>query len=163
TAQEPAKQPVPQPSPATAQASPAPALPVPDPSAAPVAGRRARSLGPAFDTSLLALLPMSDGVWSVFETIESTAILDRMERGDLDITDPDRTGTPLFLADPEELSSIDIASGLAPADSRGAGPTVDLALRRPGDAWRKSFAANDAPGVLQQAYRRHGAPAIAHI
>ncbi|HEV7501496.1 MAG TPA: TonB-dependent receptor [Vicinamibacteria bacterium] len=131
---------------------------------------------------------MSDGIWSVFETIESTAILDRMEGGglyvgeaglmgirgsswtqatwmlgDLDITDPDRTGTPLFLADPEELSSIEITSGLAPADSRGAGPTVDLALRRPGDAWRKSFAANDAPAVLQQAYQRHGAPAIAHI
>ena len=153
-----------------------------------MADRLTRSLGPAFDTSLLELLPMSDGIWSVFETIESTAILDRMESGglyvgepglmgirgsswtqaswmlgDLDITDPDRTGTPLFLADPDVLSSVEIGAGLAPADLRGAGPGIHLAVRRPSDVWRSSFAVNDAPAVLQQAYIRHGAPAIAHI
>ena len=97
--------------------------------------------------NLLASLPMSNGVWSIFETIESTAILDRIESsglyvgeaglmgvrgsswtqadwqlGEFDITDPDRTGTPLFFADPEALAGVEISAGLAPADVRGAGP-----------------------------------------
>jgi len=138
--------------------------------------------------NLLASLPMSNGVWSIFETIESTAILDRIESsglyvgeaglmgvrgsswtqaswllGDLDITDPDRTGTPLYFADPEALAGVEIAAGLAPADIRGAGPGVRLLPRRPDAQWRKTIAISDAPTSLQQSYRREGAPAIAHL
>jgi hypothetical protein len=131
---------------------------------------------------------MSNGVWSIFETIESTAILDRIESsglyvgeaglmgvrgsswtqadwqlGEFDITDPDRIGTPLFFADPEALAGVEISAGLAPADVRGAGPGVLLVPRRPDSAWRKTIAISDAPSSLQQSYQREGAPAIAHL
>ena len=67
--------------------SPVPAAsPVPVASPAPAATpspEAPRSLGPAFDAALLSSLPMSNGVWSIFETIESTAILDRIESSGL--------------------------------------------------------------------------------
>ncbi len=155
-AQEPDKETVaaplllPRPSPDAAAASPSPD-PSPAAAVAPlpplIATRSGRSLGPDFDMDLLQGLPMSNGVWSVFETIEPTAILDRMDSGglyvgeagltgirgsswtqaswrlgDLDITDPDRTGTPLFFADPEALDAVEISAGLRPADQKGSGP-----------------------------------------
>src|SRR5712691_5795172 len=77
------------PSPPATAPSPSPAsAPAPEPSPAPVPARLTRSLGRAFDSDLLNLLPMSDGIWSVFETIESTAILDRMESGGLYVGEP---------------------------------------------------------------------------
>ena len=97
------------PSPAAEPATPAPARPAP------------RSLGPAFKSDLLDRLPLGEGIWSVFETVEPTAILDRMGSaglyvgeaglvgirgsswtqsswsiGDFDITDPDRTAARVF-------------------------------------------------------------------
>lgn len=134
-----------------------------------------RSLGSSFDRQFLLDLP-GQGLWSLFETVESTAILDRMDgagmyvgeagllgirgsswtqaswiMGDLDITDPDRTGTPLFFADPDQIEVVEIAAGLSPADHRGIGPGISLILRRPGEAWRKSFQLSHAPSALQQA------------
>jgi hypothetical protein len=173
-----AASPSPDPPPATAAAPPPPA----------VLARSGRSLGPEFGMDLLQGLPMSNGLWSVFETIEPTAILDRMESGglyvgeaglmgirgsswtqaswrlgDLDITDPDRTGTPLFFADPEALEAVEISAGVRPADQLGAGPGISLSVRRPGNVWRRSVQASQIPSVLQQAFQRTGAPAIAHL
>ena len=172
--------------------SPVPAAsPVPVASPAPAATpspEAPRSLGPAFDAALLSSLPMSNGVWSIFETIESTAILDRIESsglyvgeaglmgvrgsswtqatwqlGELDITDPDRTGTPLFFAAPEALAGVEISAGLSPADLRGSGPGVRMVPLQPNAQWRKTIAISNAPTSLQQASRRTGAPAIAHL
>ncbi len=170
--------------------APAPAAsPTPDPTPLPPAERRTpRSLGPAFDAELLEHLPLGHGLWSLFETVEPTALLDRMDTGglylgepglmgirgsswtqaswslgDLDITDPDRTGTPMFIADTEALEAIDVAAGLAPADQRGAGPGVSLVVRRPGGAWHRMVQASDAPSWLQQSFQRGGAPVIAHL
>jgi hypothetical protein len=133
-----------------------------------------RSLGSTFDRQFLLDLP-GQGLWSLFETVESTAILDRIDgaglyvgeagllgirgsswtqaswtMGDLDITDPDRTGTPLFFADPDEIDTVDITAGLSPADHRGIGPGISLNLRRPGEAWHRSLELNKAPSALQQ-------------
>ncbi len=134
-----------------------------------------RSLGSTYDRQFLLDLP-GQGLWSLFETIESTAILDHMDGGglyvgearllgirgsswtqaswlldDLDITDPDRTGTPLFFADPDSLEAVEIAAGLSPADHRGIGPGIHLILRRPGNTWRRSLHVSQAPSPLQQA------------
>lgn len=189
----PAASPTPDPAPPAAATTPsatptAAPSPGPEPAHPSVAARSPRSLGPAFEVDLLEYLPLSNGLWSIFETIESTAILDRMESGglyvgeaglmgirgsswtqaswflgDLDVTDPDRTGTPLFFADPEALAAVEIAAGLTPADLRGAGPGVRLFARRPGTSWRKTLQASHVPGFLQQSFRRNGAPAIAHL
>jgi hypothetical protein len=171
-------------------AEPAPAAsPTPDPTPPPLAEKRTpRSLGPAFDADLLQRLPLGHGLWSVFETVEPTAILDRMDTGglylgepglmgirgsswtqaswtlgDLDITDPDRTGTPMFIADPETLDAIEVGAGLAPADERGAGPGVGLVVRRPGGTWHRMVQASAAPSSLQQDFQGGGAPVIAHL
>ena len=160
---------------ATPHPDPAPLTspsPVASPPAAPVFPR---SLGPTYERQLLLDLP-GQGLWSLFETIESTAILDRMDggglyvgeagllgvrgsswtqaswlMGDLDITDPERTGTPLFFADPDDLEAVEIAAGLSPANHRGIGPGIDLVLRRPGNTWRRSLHVSQAPSSLQQA------------
>ena len=154
----------------------------PPPEAAP--GRF--SLGPMFDSELLRDLPLGGDLWSVFETVESTAILNRMASGgmytgepglmgvrgsswthaswrlgDLDITDPDRTGTPLLLVDPEALEEIVVTAGVMPADEGGTSPAVTLVPRRPGTAWHRAIQVDAVPTGLQQSYRRNKAPAIA--
>src|SRR5262249_30167993 len=150
--------------------------PAPTPPAPPADGLFPRSLGETYERDLLQSLPLSDGVWSIFETVESTAILDRMDSGglyvgeaglfgirgsswtqaswflgDLDITDPDRTGTPMFFVDPDDLDAVGIAAGLTPADQRGIGPEMSLMVRRPGATWRRSLQFNQAPSVLRRA------------
>ena len=62
----------------TNAADPAPAAaasPAPDPTPPPLSERPpARSLGPSFDSDLLSHLPLGHGLWSVFETVEPTAM-----------------------------------------------------------------------------------------
>lgn len=168
-------------------APPAPA-PTPSPSPTPSPLRATRfSLAPTIDSDLLRDLPFGHGLWSAFETFEPTAIVDRIENGGLyvgepgllgvrgsswtqtswrldglDITDPDRTGTPLLLADNEALEAIDVAAGLASAAEPGAGPSITLRLRRPAAAWHKALEADLVPSGTQQGTSRGGAPAIAH-
>ena len=134
-----------------------------------------RSLGPTFGRQFLLDVP-GRGLWHLFETVESTAILDRMDNGglyvgeagllgtrgsswtraswtmgDLDITDPDQAGTPLFFASPDEIEAVEVAAGLSPADCRGIGPDIHLVLRRPGSAWwRRSVELIQAPSAMQQ-------------
>jgi hypothetical protein len=133
-----------------------------------------RSLGPTFDRQFLLDLP-GRGLWSLFETVESTAVLDRIDggglyvgeaallgtrgsswtrvswtMGGLDITDPDQSGTPLFFAARDEVETVEIAAGLSPADRRGIGPDIHLLLRRPANAWRRTLQLTQAPSALQQ-------------
>src|SRR5512132_3228271 len=154
----------------------------PPPEAAP--GRF--SLGPMFDSELLRDLPLGGDLWSVFETVESTAILNRISSGgmytgeaglmgvrgsswthaswrlgDLDITDSDRNTTPLLLVDPEALEEIVVNAGVMPADAGGTSPAVTLVPRRPGAAWHRAVQFDTVPTGLQQSYRRNKAPAIA--
>ena len=66
-----------EPSPAPV-ASPAPAAaPTPAPAPSPVPPRTTPSLGQEFDANLLESLPMSNGVWSIFDDQRFT---DRLER-----------------------------------------------------------------------------------
>jgi hypothetical protein len=118
------------------------------------------SLGTTYDGELLRDLPGGRRGWSAFETADVTAILDVIDNGglytgeaehmgvhgaswtqvsyrlgDLDITDPDATGTPLFLPDPGLFEAFDLVSGSMPADLGGPGSVVTLVPRLPGDAW----------------------------
>lgn len=169
--------------------SPAPS-PLPVASPAPAVAAPARfSLAPSFDADLLRDLPLGRSLWSVLESVEATAIVDRMESGglyagepglvgvrgsswtqahwllgDFDVTDPDRGGVPLLLIDPEAIERLEVSAGLMPADQFGASPAFTLAVRRPGSAWRRSLEAAVVPASLQQAPQRtDGAPAIAHF
>jgi hypothetical protein len=163
--------------PAPPPAGPAATAPTHDPSPS--------SLGASFDGELLRDLPGGRRAWSVLETLDATAVLDRIDGGglytgepealgihgaswtqvsyrlgDLDITDPDATGTPLFLPDPAVLESMTLVSGLAPAEQGGQGPVVTFVPRRPGGSWHGS-AAGDLLPVGVQAAVPSGPPAVA--
>jgi hypothetical protein len=118
--------------------------------------------------------------------VEATAILDRIEGGglypgepgllgirgtswtqaswrlgDFDVTDPDRTGTPLLLADTEGLDAIEVSALLMPAEHGGAGPVIMLAPRRPGSSWHGVLQGSVVPTGLQQGTQSGRAPRIA--
>jgi hypothetical protein len=119
------------------------------------------------------------------ETLDATAVLDRIDNGglftgeaellglhgaswtqvsyrlgELDVTDPDFAGTPLFLPDPGAFEALDLVSGLMPAELGGQGSVVSLVPRRPGDSWHGMLAGDLLPVGLQGAVPS-GPPAIA--
>jgi hypothetical protein len=128
------------------------------------------SLGTQLDERRLRDLPSSRTVWSVLETAEATAILDRIEGaglyageagllgihgsswtqtgyrlGGLDVTDPGRNGTPLFHPELLALAAVDVVTGLAPVEIGPPGPMIVLAPRRPAASWGGSALVELAP------------------
>jgi hypothetical protein len=141
--------------------------------------------GTTFDPQLLRDVPAGHDVWSLFETVDATAVLDRMSTGglfvgepgllgiqgaswtqptwrlgDADVTDPDRGGVPLLFADPEWLDSIDARTALMPAEAAGPGAAVALVPRRPGASWHGMAGADGIPTSCQSD-RQTLAPRIA--
>ena len=142
-------------------------------------------LGYAFDLDDWLDMPLGHGLWSPLETVDATAIVDRVGNGglytgeparlgvhggswtqvsyrldDLDVTDPDRTGTPMLLPDLWALRTVGLASGLVPAEERGPGAVVRLVPRRPGGAWHGALGGDFAPAGWQSTVRA-GPPAVA--
>jgi hypothetical protein len=157
----------------------------PDPTVSPSPAPSPYPPGSRFDQELLRDLPSAHDVWSLFETVDATAIRDRMSTGglyagepgllgihgaswtqptwrlgDIDLTDPDRMGVPLLLVDPDWLESIGAATALIPADDAGPGAAVTLVPRRPGTSWHGSLGADVAPSGLQSS-RTGAAPRLA--
>jgi len=141
-------------------------------------------LGRVFDLDVWLDLPLGHGVSSLLETVEATAITDRIDNGglftgepgrlgihgsswtqvsyrfgDMDITDPAGLGTPLFLLDLGALRAVEVSTGLMPVEDGGPGAVVRLVPRRPGDAWHGALGAEVAPVGLQSATPA-GPPAI---
>ncbi|HEY3118976.1 MAG TPA: hypothetical protein VGL15_00005, partial [Vicinamibacteria bacterium] len=127
-------------------------------------------LGPSFDEQALGDLPSSRSPWSILETAEATAILDRIEGpglyagepgllgihggswtqagyrlAGLDVTDPGRIGTPMVQPAFLGLTAIDVITGLAPVEIGPPGPMLLIAPRRPAATWRGSALAEVAP------------------
>jgi hypothetical protein len=162
-----------------------PSPPAAPPPVAPASPPERTSLGIAFDSDALRDLPGAGDPGSLLETVDATAILDRIENGglftgepsrlgvhgaswtqasyrlgDLDITDPAAIGAPLLLSNLAWLQGIDVSSGLMAAASGGPGPVVSLIPRRPGDAWHRTVEGSFVPTGLQ-ASPSSGPPAIA--
>ncbi|HEV8253701.1 MAG TPA: carboxypeptidase-like regulatory domain-containing protein [Vicinamibacteria bacterium] len=141
------------------------------------------SLGADFEERQLRDLPSSRTVWSVLETAEATAILDRIEGpglyageagllgihgsswtqtgyrlGGMDVTDPGRIGTPLIHPDFLGLAAVEVVTGLAPVEVGPPGSMVVFVPRRPGPRWGGSGLAEIAPA---RAGRPGAPPAIA--
>jgi hypothetical protein len=141
------------------------------PSSLVITERVRASLGTYFEERQLRDLPSSRTVWSVLETAEATAILDRIEGaglyageagllgihgsswtqtgyrlGGMDVTDPGRIGTPVIHPDFLALAAVEVVSGLAPVEVGPPGPMVVLVPRRPGSRWGGSGLAEIAPG-----------------
>lgn len=142
-------------------------------------------LGYAFDLQQWGEMPLGRGVWAPLETADGTTVADRIGNGglstgepsrigvhgsswtqvsyrlgDLDVTDPDRTGTPLFLPDLWTLRTVDLASGLLPADQAGPGAVVRLSPRRATDSWHGALGGDFLPSGWQAAVPA-GPPAVA--
>ena len=149
-------------------------------------GADSLSLGATFDADLVRDLPGTRRPWSILETADVTAILDRIDNGglytgeaeivgvhgaswtqvsyrlgDLDVTDPDLTGTPLFLPDPAMFDGFELVSGLMPADLAGPGSVVRFVPRRPGGESLRGMAAGHLLPAGLQAEARGSAPALA--
>jgi hypothetical protein len=106
-------------------------------------------------------LPSSLSLWSLLETVEPAAVLDRIDGAGLhlgepgrfsmrgaswtrndfvldgaSLTDPARGGTPVWMADLEPLEAVDVTSSLAPVEDAAPGVTLSLRPRAPGGSWR---------------------------
>jgi hypothetical protein len=139
-----------------------------------LAAAEAAGGGGTFDPDLLRDIPSSGSPWSLLETVEATAILDRIENGGLyvgeagllgvhgsswtqvtyrlgalDITDPGRTGTPLFQPDLFALQKVTLDSFLLPVEESGPGATLSLVPRRPGPSWHGTLSADAVPIAWQ--------------
>lgn len=105
-------------------------------------------------------LPSSRTAWSLLETVEPAAVVDRIAGAGLypgeaagfsmrgaswtqdavlldgvDVTDPLHGGTPLLLPDVDSLAAIEATSALAPADDSVPGVTLALTPREPPASW----------------------------
>src|SRR5258708_31505467 len=135
-----------------------------------LAAAEAAGGGATFDQELLRDIPSSGSPWSLLETVEATAILDRIENGglyvgeagllgvhgsswtqvtyrlgNLDITDPGRTGTPLLQPELFALQKVTLDSFLMPVEDAGPGATLRLFPRRPRTSRRGTLSAAAVP------------------
>ena len=118
-------------------------------------------LGTMFDAAALAALPSGREPWSLLRTAEAAVTADRIESGGLflgtpallgvhgaswadttwrlgaiDVTDPDRGGTPLIAVPAEALESLTLKTALTSVGASGSGAQVALAVREPDHSWR---------------------------
>ncbi|RPJ80893.1 MAG: hypothetical protein EHM13_11325, partial [Acidobacteria bacterium] len=133
-------------------------------------------------------LPLSGSLWSLMETADPFVTVDRMSNGGLyvgepemfgshgssgtqagflmdglDLTDPERTGTPLLLAGADVFQSVGVAYSFPAPEVGGAGPTLVLVPRAPAAAWAGELAVSYVPNQFQARNDRAGAPSIARF
>ncbi len=132
-------------------------------------------------------LPSSGSLWSLLETVDPAAVVDRIDGAGLhldepgrfalrgaswtqnavvldgvDVTDPLRGGTSLFLPDVESLQSIEVTSALAPVEYSSPGVTLALASRAPAASWGGAVQAHGLGSGLQSG-ESLDAPSIARF
>jgi hypothetical protein len=138
--------------------------------------------------SLARDLPSGRSAWSLLETAEPAAVVDRIDGAGLhldepgrfamrgaswtqntllldgvDVTDPLRGGVPLVLPDVDSLESIESTSALAPAEYASPGVTLALTSRAPGASWRGTLQGYGLASGLQAGETSGDTPAIARF
>ncbi len=133
-------------------------------------------------------LPSGRSVWSLLETAEPAAVVDRIDGAGLhldepgrfamrgasstqntvlldgaDVTDPLHGGVPLLLPDVDGLESIEATSALAPAEYASPGVTLALTSRAPGASWRGTAQGYGLASGLQAGETPGDTPAIARF
>ena len=122
------------------------------------------SYGTTFDAAALRALPSSRDAWSLLETAETAALVDRIDNGGLwvgqaprgsahggpfaqtsfrlggaDVTDPFGSGAPLLVPDLGALGVLDAATALIPLEDAGSGPLLVMLPPRPTAVWHGSL------------------------
>ncbi len=133
-------------------------------------------------------LPRGPNIWSLLETFEPVAIVDRQDSGGLfagepgrvtahgsswtqtsfragglDVTDPARVGTPLLVPLLDAYQSLDFTSALLPVETGGPGGLLTLVPRSPGREWGGTLRAGGLGAGMQQSNARPGVPSIARF
>ncbi|MEP7306884.1 MAG: TonB-dependent receptor [Acidobacteriota bacterium] len=119
-------------------------------------------LGSTFTAPVLADLPTGTNLYSVFDAIPAEVISDRVDTGGLysgqaarvgshgsswtqtlfrlgevDITNPDGTGTPMLVPGVYVWDRVDVTTGLMPIEMNAPGMAVTLVPRRPSSIWTR--------------------------
>jgi hypothetical protein len=170
----------------TAPATTAPAAPDPEKSAA---GETARLLpsrpigGARLTEPALSALPAAATWWSLIETADGNAVVDRIDNGGLylgepaligmhgsswtqagfvmdglDLTNPGSPGTPFLFVDPRVLESVSVDSVMLPPELGGGGPTITLTPRAPASRWDAELRGSFLPHALQASAPESVAP-----
>jgi hypothetical protein len=138
--------------------------------------------------STMTVLPGGHSIWSLLETVEPAAIVDRIDgvglylgeagrfsmRGGswtqnnivldgLDITDGLRGGMPLAYPDVDAFDAIDVTSALAPVEYSAPGVTMSLTPRVPAREWRGRVQAAWASSGVQAKPKAGDPPSIARL
>jgi hypothetical protein len=133
-------------------------------------------------------LPSSRNVWSLLETAEPAAIVDRVDGAGLflgepgrfsmrgaswaqnafvldgvDVTDPLRGGVPITYPALDSLAAVEAVSALAPVELGAPGVTIGLVSRQVSPAWQGSAALSGLSSGLQAGPRAEEPPAIARF
>lgn len=80
--------------------------------------------------------------------------------GDVDITDPDGSGTPLFVPGVLEWQRVSVVTGLKAIDVNAGGPAVYLVPREPSPTWTRQVEGSLAPPAFGAGGTLTSPPAI---
>jgi hypothetical protein len=133
-------------------------------------------------------MPASSNLYSLLEMMQADLISDRMDTGglgmgqparigahgsswtqtqfrigDVNITDPTGSGTPLFMPGVLEWGRVDVQTGLMPIDINAPGLAITLTPRRPSATWTRSIEGFIAPPGLQSGRTLASPPSIERI
>src|SRR5207248_10436972 len=121
-------------------------------------------LGATITVQQLGTLPASANLFSLLDTAVPDVIADRIDTGglsagdparvgahgstwtqtlftvgDVDITDPGGSGTPLLVPGVDAWQRVDVATGLMPIDRNAPGLAITLVPRAPSTVWSRAF------------------------
>ena len=145
-------------------------------------------LGSSISVGALGLLPASDNLFSLLDTLVPDVIADRIDTGglsagesarvgahgstwtqtlfvlgDVDITDPSGSGRPLLVPGVDAWERVDVATGIMPIDRNAPGLAVSLVARSPTAAWTRRLDVIASPPALNADGNVGTSPSIARL
>ncbi len=145
-------------------------------------------LGSSITVDALGLLPASDSLFAILDTVIPDVIADRIDTGglsagdparvgahgstwtqtlftlgDVDFTDPNGAGTPLIVPGVDAWERVDVATGLMPIERNAPGLAVTLTPRRPGTVWSRSLNLMASGPALNAEGNTGQSPSIARL
>jgi hypothetical protein len=138
-----------------------------------LAARERSAYGTRFNSTMIEMLPQSGGIYGLIERSDPLVVTERMEGGgaypepqrlgasgaswtqttfkigDVDITDPDRTGYAMLYPNLDALQAINVATAGMPPDTYGAGTAVMMVPRLPTAQWQRTLQFDVSPPAFQ--------------
>ena len=152
-----------------------------------VTGTHRTIYGTRFDSAALELLPQSGSVYGLIERGDPLVVTERIEGGgaypepqrlgasgaswtqtsfrlgDVDITDPDRTGFAMIYPNLDTLQAVSVITAGLPMDGYGGGTSVMLVPRMPAPAWQREIEFAGSPPAFQSVNPLPAAPSIGRL